>query len=183
MLSTAFANFKEDIELKPMISEEEIKSKILEIAKVIDEEYRDKELVIVLALKGSIIFAADLIREIKIPFSIETVSCSSYGENITSGDVRMSGLEGMDIESKDVLFIDDIFDSGKTLNKAMKAIYEKNPKSVKSLVLLLKKTPHRIEDKFFPDYYLFEIEDKFVIGYGLDYKEYFRGLKGIYYVE
>lgn len=167
-----------------MIGQKEIKSKIIEIAQTIDEDYKDKEIFIVMLMKGAFIFTSDLIREIKTPFSLGTVSCSSYGEKGTKrGELKIEGLKNLDLHSRHVLIVDDIFDSGNTLDKVTKEVLKLSPSSVKSVVLLVKKTPNRLKDVSLPTYSLFEIEDKFVVGYGLDYKEYFRGLKGIYFVE
>lgn len=167
--------------IKLLIDSQDIKAKIIQISQKIDFDYKDKEIVIVMILKGSFIFTADLIREIKTPFSIETITCSSYGKKGTKrGSLTVKGLENLDLKYKNVLIIDDIFDSGATISAVSQEIQKQNPATIKSLVMLVKKTKNRIKNSIFPDYYLFEVEDKFVIGYGLDYKEYFRGLKGIY---
>jgi hypoxanthine phosphoribosyltransferase len=135
-------------------------------------------------MKGSFIFTSDFVREIKTPFSIQAVTCSSYGQRGKKrGELTIKGLEDLDLRSKHVLIIDDICDSGKTFEAIKKEVEKQKPSSVKGLVMLLKKNPKRIKEASLPDYYLFEIEDKFVVGYGLDYKEYFRGLKGIYSTE
>lgn len=168
-----------DIEL--LIDQNDIKSKIITLSQKIDLDYKDKEIVILMILKGAFVFTSDLIREIKTPFSLETITCSSYGmKGKERGELIIHGLENLDLKSKNVLIIDDIFDSGKTISSVTKKVSKLNPASIKTLVLLVKKTKKTLKKSIFPDYYLFEIEDKFVVGYGLDYKEYFRGLKGIY---
>ncbi len=169
--------------LNLLISPEDINSKIIQTAYKIDEDYFGKEIVIIMIMKGSFVFVSDLIREIKTPFSVETINASSYGKKGSKrGKLKIEGLDKLNLKGKHVLLIDDIFDSGNTLNSVSKKIEEKNPASVKTVIMLLKKTPNRLENATLPNYYLFEIEDDFVIGYGLDYKEYFRGLKGIYFV-
>ncbi|MFA6119213.1 MAG: hypoxanthine phosphoribosyltransferase [Parachlamydiales bacterium] len=169
---------------KLIISQEEIKSKIFQIAQKLDEEYNNKEITIIMILKGSFIFVSDLVREMKTPFNIEAISCSSYGSKGTKrGELSIQGLNELDIKSKHVLLIDDIFDSGNTTTAVMNEINKKNPASLKTLVLLFKKTSKKLKNIVLPDLFLFEVEDKFVVGYGLDYKEYFRGLKGIYSIE
>jgi hypoxanthine phosphoribosyltransferase len=174
-METDFSN----IEL--LIDQKDIKIKIIELAQKIDADYKDQEIIILMILKGSFVFTADFIREIKTAFSIETLKCSSYGQKGTHrGKLTIQGLENLDLKSKNVLIIDDIFDSGHTLTKVISEVTKQSPKSVKSLVLLVKKMSQKLKNIKNPDYFLFEIEDKFVIGYGLDYKEYFRGLKGIY---
>ncbi|NGX32555.1 MAG: Hypoxanthine phosphoribosyltransferase [Candidatus Anoxychlamydiales bacterium] len=170
--------------LELMISQEDIKSKIVQLAETIDDEYKDKEIVFLMIMKGAFIFTSDLVREIKTPFSIEAIKCSSYGlRGKERGELTIQGLEKVDLKSKHVIVVDDIYDSGKTLSSVMKEVAKQNPASLKSLILLVKNTERRLKNIDLPDYSLFEIEDKFVVGYGLDYKEYFRGLKGIYSVE
>ncbi len=167
--------------LSLMITPEAICKEIKKMARHLDNEYRDQELVIVMILKGSLCFVADLIREMKKDIQLECIQCSSYGKLGTQqGTLTVSGIEKLDIESKHVLIVDDIADSGKTLAAVVPQIHRLNPKSVKTLVLLEKK---RNNVCFHPDWSLFKIEDKFVIGYGLDYKEYSRGLKGIYFLD
>ncbi|EKE21519.1 MAG: hypothetical protein ACD_7C00207G0002 [uncultured bacterium] len=190
LASAAFAKYQgiEDMNIdisniEMLIDHKEIKSKIFQTVQKIDEDYKNEEIVVLMLLKGSIIFASDFIRELKTPFTLETITCSSYGLKGTQrGGLTIQGLEKLNLESKNVLIIDDIFDSGNTLSNVRKEILKKNPKSVKSVVLLLKDTPKRLKNVELPEYFLFEIEDKFVIGYGLDYKEYLRGLKDIYFI-
>ena len=167
----------DNIEL--LISQNEIKSKIAEVARVLDAEYRGEEITIVMVMKGAICIAADLIRELKSPCTIEYVKASSYGQRGSQrGELKITGLDALDLSSKNVLLVDDIFDSGETLTGILAKLQEKNPKSLKSLVLLAKNVERDVT--YYPDYTLFEIENQFVIGYGLDYKEHYRGLPGIY---
>ena len=172
--------FAEEVYLEPIITENEIAEKVAEIAQVLNREYEGKELIIVANLKGAVCLAADLIRELRCPFSLEFIRSSSYGmRGASQGDLTISGLDRINIEGKEVLVIDDIFDSGYTMASVVQQLKEKNPSSVKSLVLIEKNTQRRCVS-YVPDYVLFKIEDYFVVGYGLDYKEYFRGLKGVY---
>lgn len=153
--------------------------KIAEIALKLESEYRGKELTIVMIMKGAICLVADLIRHLQIPCSIEFIQTSSYGQRGTKrGELAIFGLENIQLAKKHVLVLDDIFDSGATLTEVMKRLKAQEPKSIKSLVLLSKKVPRKTE--YNPDYVLFEIEDRFVVGYGLDYKEHYRGLPGVY---
>ena len=94
------------------------------------------------------------------------------------GELTVNGLQSLDIQGRDVLLVDDIFDSGHTLNTVANALRQKHPRSLRSLVLLVKNVPRTIPWR--PDYVLFEIENHFVVGYGLDYKEKYRGLEAIY---
>ena len=132
-----------------------------------------------MTLKGAICISADLIRHLKVPVQIEFIKASSYGQNGTErGALTIQGVEKLDLTSKNILVVDDIFDTGHTMSGIIAQLQERNPKSLKSLVLLQKKVPRQIA--YLPDYSLFEIENRFVIGYGLDYKEYYRELPGIY---
>ena len=168
-----------DKDLERLISPEQIQQKINEVAHVLDKDFQDKKLTIVMIMKGAFCITADLIRKLHIPFTIEYIRASSYGEGgIIPSKINLQGIEDLNIRTKDVLLIDDILDQGITLKTVMKELEAKNPRSLKTLVLLKKILPKKSDYR--PDYVLFEIEDRFVVGYGLDYKEYYRGLPGIY---
>ncbi len=168
--------------MKPLIGKEQIASKISEIAAEIDRDYADLDLVIVMVLKGAICFAADLIRQVTVPCDLQTVQCSSYGaKGAERGELTILGLDALEISGRDVLLVDDIFDSGHTLFALQEALKKKEPNSLKTLVLLSRKIPRRSD--FRPDRSGFSIGSEFVIGYGLDYKERFRGLPGIFTLE
>ena len=165
--------------LEILIPEETIFERIAEIAGTLDREYEGKKLVIVTILKGSLCLVADLIRQLHCPQEVEFIRCSSYGSSgHMRGTLRIMGLEQIEVEGKDILIVDDIFDSGTTLTGVHTRIQELKPASLKTLVLLSKRAPRKMP--YQPNYVLFEIEDRFVVGYGLDYKEHFRGLKGVY---
>lgn len=166
-----------DFEL--LISEQSIINKIAEVAAELDRDFHGHEVTIVMIMKGAICLVADLIRHIQNPCSIDFIHCSSYGKNGTErGELSFFGMDRIDVKGKHVLLVDDIFDSGVTLSEAAKRLKEQNPKSLKSLVLLTKNVPHKTDYR--PDYTLFPIENRFVVGYGLDYKELYRGLPGVY---
>ncbi len=165
-----------------MIDKKQIASSIAQVALEIDREYADGDLVIVMVLKGAICFTADLIRDITVACDLQTVQCSSYGAGGTKrGELKVIGLEALEIENRDVLIVDDIFDSGHTLFVLVEALKMKNPRTLKNLVLLTRNAPHI--PHFYPDRSLFTIQDEFVVGYGLDYKEKYRGLPSIYALE
>lgn len=162
-----------------LISSETIAEKIKESALQIEKDYQDKNLTVVMIMKGSICVTSDLIRQLQIPFKLDYIKASSYGNNgMAAGELTISGLDNLDIEGRDVLLIDDIFETGNTILKVCKQLEKKNPKSIKTLVLLVKDIERKTE--YLPDYVLFNIQDRFVIGYGLDYKEFYRGLPSIY---
>lgn len=162
-----------------LISQENIAEKIKEVAHFLNKEYENREVTIIIVMKGAICLAADLIRHLTFAFGIECIKASSYGHGgIVRGELAIQGIENLDLTSKDILVIDDIFDSGSTMKAIIDKLQILRPKTLKSLVLLLKKVPRKTE--YLPDYVLFEVENLFVVGYGLDYKERYRGLPGIY---
>ncbi|MFZ5944398.1 MAG: hypoxanthine phosphoribosyltransferase [Bacillota bacterium] len=160
---------------KILISEEQIKEKVKELGDIITRDYKGKDLFVICILKGAVIFLADLIREIKLPLSIDTMVVSSYGTSTeSSGVVRI--LKDLDesVENKDVLIVEDIIDTGLTLKYLMDNIISRSPKSVKICSFLDK--PERRKVDIFPDYRGYSIPDEFVVGYGLDYAEKYRNL-------
>lgn len=165
-----------------LISYDQITRKIAEIAREIDAEYMGEDLTIVMVMKGALCLTADLIRHLNTPTTLEYIKASSYGHRGKDrGDLEVFGLEDLNLELKNVLIVDDIFDSGQTLSQIVVKLREKGPKSLKTLVLLSKKVER--ETKYVPDHVLFDIDDLFVIGFGLDYKEHYRGLPGIYAIK
>ncbi len=165
--------------LQLLISQEAILEKIASFASEIDKLFEGQEIVVLMILKGSICLVADLIRQITIPFTLETIRCQSYGlKGMSRGDLTIEGLDRISLSGKNVLLVDDIYDTGHTLYHVKEALLKKNPKKLLSAVLLNKNVQkHQLSSV---DYSLFNIEDEFVIGYGLDYNEHYRGLRGIY---
>lgn len=153
-----------------------IQRRIEELAARITEDYRDKELTVVAVLTGALIFTADLLRRIPLPLKLDCVSVASYhGATETSGEVKFDQLSLPDIGGRHVLIVDDILDSGLTLDAIMaKFQRECAPLSVRICVLLSKRRLRRKE--IVADYVGFEIEDEFVVGYGMDYQERYRNL-------
>lgn len=169
--------------LSPLITQQEISQKIKEVSHRIKDDYEGKDLVIIMVLKGALCLVADMIREIDLPLDIETVRCSSYGARGTMrGELMVHGIDHIDIEGRDVLLVDDIFDSGNTMITLLNALKDLKPKSLKSCVLLYKHDVEKVTD-YVPEYVLFEIQNQFVVGYGLDYKERYRGLTGVYVLD
>jgi hypoxanthine phosphoribosyltransferase len=157
-----------------VVSKEEIATRVAELGKVISEDYKDKNLIAISLLKGSFIFAADLVREIKIPVRIEFMTTSSYGHGEeTTGVLKVvQDIKDESLEGFDVLIVDDITDSAITMTGVIEHLKSKNPRSIKSCVLLDK--PSRRKVTYEADYVGFEIPDKFIVGYGLNYGDYFR---------
>lgn len=158
-----------------LFSPEEIHNKVKEIAKKLNEDYKDEEVVFVCVLKGSLPFFADLVREVNFPVVFDAVCVSSYGTSATSsGTLKIKLDSGTSFENRHVLIVEDILDTGNTLCNLINHFKVKNPKSMK-LCCLLDKPSRRLRD-IQADYKGFEIPDEFVVGYGLDYAEKYRGL-------
>ncbi|MBN2897625.1 MAG: hypoxanthine phosphoribosyltransferase [Clostridia bacterium] len=157
-----------------LLSKEEIATRVAELGKIISRDYEGKNLLVISLLKGSFIFAADLVREIKIPTRIEFMTTSSYGHGEeTTGVLKVvQDIKDENLEGYDVLIVDDITDSAITMTGVVAHMKTKNPSSVKSCVLLDK--PSRRKVTYEADYVGFEIPDKFIVGYGLNYGDYFR---------
>ena len=158
-----------------MISEEKVDARIGELAEQLNQEYAGKELHLVIILKGSIFFACELAKRITIPVTMDFMSVSSYGDGMVSaGNITVKKELDEDIEGKNVLLVEDIVDSGNTLFHLKKLLSARNPESLKIITLLDK--PDRRTADIETDYCGFEIEDKFVVGYGLDYAQRHRNL-------
>lgn len=167
---------------KTLFTKEEIQDKVEELGKTITEYYKDKDLVVISLLRGSFIFAADLIRHINTHLEIDFVTTSSYGfSETTTGLVDIVHDLRTNIEGKDVLIVDDIVDTGYTLSKVIEHIKEKNPKSVKTCVMLDKPSRRKVE--IVPDFCGFSIPDVFIVGYGLNYGVHYRNIPYIFTFE
>lgn len=170
-------------QLRPLISREEIAVKIRETARLINADFAGQDLVIIMVLKGAACLVADLIREIDIPLEVETIQCSSYGIHGTMrGGLQIIGADLLHLHNRDILIVDDIFDSGKTMTTLIDTLKEQKPRSIKTCSLLYKKDVFKVAD-YRPEYVLFDIDDLFVVGYGLDFKEKYRNLPAIYVLE
>jgi len=165
---------REDIE-KILLDEEQISKKIKEIGNNISRDYKGKDLILIGVLKGSIMYMANLAKEIDIPCTMDFMSVSSYGNSTTSSGI-VKILKDLDasIEGKDVLIVEDIIDSGITLKYLQKYLRAKNPNSVEITTLLNK--PERRKADIDVKYIGFEVPDYFLVGYGLDYAEKYRNL-------
>ena len=165
------------IEMKVMISTEEIQEKVKELGQKIDAHYAssDKELVLIGLLRGSVIFMADLCRAISKGHELDFMTVSSYGGGTSSSrDVKiLKDLDG-EIRGKDVLVIEDIIDSGNTLSKVLEILETRSPNSIELCTLVSK--PSRREIELDVKFLGFEVEDKFIVGYGLDYNQKYRHL-------
>ena len=164
-----------DIE-KVYYSEETLRKIVAELGKKISEDYKDKNLLLVSVLKGSVVFMADLMREITVPCEIDFMCVSSYKDGTTSsGAVKIIKDLDINLEGKDVLIVEDILDSGRTLSYLKSVLMTRNPRSFK-ICTLLDKPERRAVPDLFADYSGAEVPDEFVVGYGLDYAEKYRNL-------
>ena len=158
-----------------LLTKEELDAKVQELAKQISLDYKDKDLLIITILKGSFVFAADLFRNLVIPASVDFMSVSSYGSSSkSSGVVKIVKDLDKPIEGKDVLIVEDILDSGNTLNYLKDLLLRRDVNSLKICTILNK--PDRRTAPIEADYVGFNIPDEFVVGYGLDYDEKYRNL-------
>ena len=159
-----------------MITEEEISKKILEVADRINKDYEGRELTLICVLKGGVMFMCDLARKLNLSVRLDFMSVSSYGsETKSSGVVKIIKDLDDSIDGKNVLVVEDIIDSGNTLSYLIDILKKRGPKSIK-LCTLLDKPSRREKKDVFVDYVCFEIEDRFVVGYGLDYDQRYRNL-------
>ncbi|MEX2047440.1 MAG: hypoxanthine phosphoribosyltransferase [Chloroflexota bacterium] len=158
-----------------LIDEQAIAAKVRELGRAIADDYRGKDLVLVSILKGALPFLADLMRQMPIRLALDFLEVSSYGEATTSsGVVRILKDLAKPIEGREVVVVEDILDTGKTLAYVIEHLYSKHPASVRLCTLLDKPARRIVPIRI--DYRGFEIPDKFVVGYGLDYAEWYRNL-------
>ena len=170
----------EDKNREVVLTKEQIAERVASLGKEISKDYDGKNLLVISLLKGSFIFTADLVRAISVPVHVEFMITSSYGHGESStGKLHIEkDVDVEDLSSYDVLIVDDIVDSGVTMHGTMELLRSRNPKSIKSCTLLDK--PSRRVAEISPDYCGFSIEDKFIVGYGLNYKDHFRNIDHIF---
>lgn len=169
----------EDKNRNILLSEEQIKEQIAIVGKNLTEDYKDKNLYVLSLLRGSFIFAADLVRAIDTKAQIGFMTTSSYGHGEEStGIVKVVNDIPDNIEGLDVLIVDDIIDSGITMDFVINHVKSLGAKSVKTCTLLDKPSRRKVDLK--PDYCCFEIEDLFVVGYGLNYGDHYRNIPYIF---
>ena len=168
--------------IKVLLSEEEVDARIKQIAAQISRDYAGKEIHLICVLKGGVFFTCELAKRITIPVSLDFMSVSSYGDDTkSSGVVKIVKDLDQPLIGKDVLIVEDIIDSGRTLYYLIDILKKRNPKSV-HLCTLLDKPERRVRDVKV-DYTSFDIPDEFVVGYGLDYAQKYRNLPFIGVVE
>ncbi|MDR3455991.1 MAG: hypoxanthine phosphoribosyltransferase [Verrucomicrobiae bacterium] len=159
---------------KILITDAELAQRIKILARGIERDFRGREMVVVSLLNGTVLFLADLIRHLNLPLRLDFIGVSSYGAGTESGDLVFTKELRLDVRGRDVLLVDDILDTGKTLSRVLPKLRALKPRRIKTCVLLDK--PSRRVAKVKPDYVGFTIPDLFVIGYGLDFAERYRNL-------
>lgn len=159
-----------------LLTEAQIKAKVEELGKILTEEYRDKNPIVIGVLKGVVVFYADMIRQLKIPCEMDFMWVSSYEGTDSSGSVVVKKDVSSDIRGRHVLILEDIFDTGNSLTFVCEHLMAKNPASLKICTLLDKPARRKPGVTLQADYVGFTIPNAFVVGYGLDYNEYYRNL-------
>ena len=169
-------------ELIEILSKSDIERKVTSIGKIISEEYKDSNLVLIGALKGSFMFLADLARSISVPTQIGFVGVSSYGSGTeSSGTIKVTKELDLDITGKAVLIVEDIVDTGLTLQFIVEYLQSYNPESIKICSLIDKNERRKVDVDV--DYACHKISEGFLVGYGMDYSEDYRNLAAIYHLK
>ncbi len=159
-----------------LLTEEQIKNRIAELGRILSEEYRGKNPVIIGVLKGVVLFYADMVRQLDIPCQMEFMWISSYEGTDSTGNIVVRQDVAADIQDRHVLILEDIFDTGNSLSFVHQHLMEKKPASLKICTLLDKPSRRKPGITLQADYVGFTIPNSFVVGYGLDYNEYYRNL-------
>tara|TARA_B100000941_G_C28492550_1_gene548847 strand:- start:495 stop:1004 length:510 start_codon:yes stop_codon:yes gene_type:complete len=167
--------------MKEYINEKKVKERVETLGEAITKTYKDQnELTILCVLKGSFIFLADLVREIELDLSIEFIDISSYN-GMSRGELILNKDINFNVENKNIIIVEDIVDSGNTINFIFEYINNKKPKSLKIATLFFKPEAYNFNMKI--DWIGFNISNEFIVGYGLDYNEIHRNKKSIYILE
>ncbi len=167
------ARWREEVE-RILITDEQIATRLLAMSRDIQRDFTGREMVVVSLLNGTVMFLADLIRHLDLPLRLDFIGVSSYGSGTESGDLVFTKELRLDVHGRDVLLVDDILDTGKTMVRVLGKLRALKPREIRTCVLL-NKAARRIENVE-ADYDGFEIPDYFVVGYGLDYAERYRNL-------
>ncbi len=169
--------------IRVLLTEEEVNGKISEVARQISRDYEGKQVHLICILKGGVFFTCELAKRLTVPVSLDFMSVSSYGSGtVSSGVVKIVKYLSEALEVKEVLIVEDIIDSGRTLAYLMEVLKQRNPKSIR-LCTLLDKPERRVKKQVQVAYTCFTIPDEFVVGYGLDYDQKYRNLPYIGVVE
>lgn len=160
--------------MRVLLSETDLKEGVERLARQIDAHYGGRPLTVIAIMTGSLVLFADLIRRLSMPQRVGVIRASSYRGGTQSGELKVDAEMMIDVASRDVLLVDDIFDTGKTLDRISELMHQFGAATVRTAVLLHKRREHSV--KLRPDFVAFEIPDEFVVGYGLDYLDMYRNL-------
>jgi hypoxanthine phosphoribosyltransferase len=160
--------------MKTLLNEQELHAGVQRLAGKIDAFYAGEPVTIIAVMTGSLVLFADLIRMLSMPLRVGVIQASSYRGGTTAGELAVDRRMMIDVKGRDVLLVDDIFDTGRTLQRLIEEVSQLGATSVRSAVLLHKQRQHDVEIR--PDFVAFEIPDAFVVGYGLDYQDHYRNL-------
>lgn len=160
--------------MRILLNESELHEGVEKLAQKIDAFYGDRPLTVIAIMTGSLVLFADLIRRLSMPQRVGVIRASSYRGGVTSGELKVDAEMMIDVAGRDVLLVDDIFDTGKTLDQISKMMRDLGAVSVRTAVLLHKQRDHVVTMR--PDFVAFKIPDEFVVGYGLDYLDMYRNL-------
>jgi len=167
------APWRDEVE-RILITEQQLARRVRSLSAEIEHDFRGREMVVVSLLSGTVMFLADLIRHLSLPLRLDFIGVSSYGAGTTSGELIFTKELRLDVRGRDVLLVDDILDTGRTMKRVLAKLRPLKPRRIKTCVLLDK--PARRVEKVRADYVGFSIPDLFVIGYGLDYAERYRNV-------
>ncbi|HYG23884.1 MAG TPA: hypoxanthine phosphoribosyltransferase [Verrucomicrobiae bacterium] len=167
------AEWRHEVE-RVLIGEAQLARRVRMLARTVEVDFRGREMVIVSLLSGTVMFLADLIRHLSLPLRLDFMGVSSYGSGTESGQLVFTKELRLDVRGRDVLLVDDILDTGRTMKRVLEKLQLLKPRRIRTCVLL-DKAARRVE-RIEADYVGFRIPDKFVVGYGLDYAERFRNL-------
>ena len=160
--------------MRVLLSETELTKGVKQLAAEIDDHYGDRPLTVIAIMTGSLVLFADLIRSLSMPQRVGVIRASSYRGGTTPSDLQVDAAMMIDVQGRDVLLVDDIFDTGKTLDRISGMMHDFGAATVRTAVLLHKRRDHSV--KMRPDFTAFQIPDEFVVGYGLDYLDMYRNL-------
>ncbi|HEU0011276.1 MAG TPA: hypoxanthine phosphoribosyltransferase, partial [Verrucomicrobiae bacterium] len=167
------ASWRHEVD-RVLITERQIARRVRKMSRQIEQDFRGREMVVVSLLNGTVMFLADLIRHLSLPLRLDFIGVSSYGAGTTSGELIFTKELRLDVRGRDVLLVDDILDTGRTMKRVLGKLRQLRPRRIKTCVLLDK--PSRRVERVQANYVGFTIPDLFVIGYGLDYAERYRNL-------
>ncbi len=173
MKRNSHRNWRNEIE-RILITEDQLARRVRQLTRKLEKDFAGRDLVIVSLLSGTVMFLADLVRHLSLPLRLDFMGVSSYGARTETGELIFTKQLRLDVRGRDVLVVDDILDTGRTLKRVVAVLRGHKPKRIKICVLLEKKA--RRTEKVRADYVGFQIPDLFVVGYGLDYAERYRNL-------